>query len=264
MQDLRITLIQSALHWEDSDANLAMFEEKLWTIKEPTDLIILPEMFSTGFSMNAAQLAEPMNYKTFKWMKQQAAQSKATVMGSFIVKEGTKYFNRLIAMSANGNFFEYDKRHPFRMAGEHETYAPGRDRLVFDLKGWKICPMICYDLRFPVWTRNTYHHGRLDYDVLVFVANWPAPRVNAWDGLLTGRAIENLSYCIGVNRVGNDEEGHNYLGHSAVYNYKGERLFFNEEDEIIETLSLNYDEMAAFRKRFAFFLDSDQFKLEVY
>ncbi len=263
MQDLRITLIQSALHWEDADANLAMFEEKLWTIKDYTDLIILPEMFNTGFSMNADQLAEPMNYKTFKWLKQQAAQSKATVMGSFIVKESGKNYNRLIAMFPDGTYFEYDKRHPFRLAREHETYTPGRDRLIFELNGWKICPMVCYDLRFPVWARNTFDGKDLDYDVLVFVANWPAPRVNAWDGLLTGRAIENLSYCVGVNRVGDDENGHNYLGHSAVYNYKGENKFFNEGEEVIETVTLNYQDMKAFREKFAFYLDSDSFNIEV-
>ncbi len=263
MQDLRITLIQSKLYWENPDANLAMFEEKLWKIKGPTDLIILPEMFTTGFSMNAKQLAESMNYKTFKWMKQQAAQSKATIMGSFIIKEGGNNFNRLVAISPDGNFFEYDKRHPFRLADEHETYTPGKDRLIFDLKGWKICPMVCYDLRFPVWARNTFDGKQLDYDVLIYVANWPAPRVNAWDGLLTGRAIENLSYSVGVNRVGDDEKGHNYLGHSAVYNYKGENLFFNEGEEIIETINLNYQDMMAFREKFAFYLDSDSFNIEV-
>ena len=263
MQDLTVTLIQAALHWEDSDANLAMFEEKIWTINDATDLIILPEMFTTGFSMNAEKLAEPMNYKTFKWMKMQAAHTKATVMGSFIVKESGHYFNRLLAMFPDGNYFEYDKRHPFRLADEHKTYEPGKSRLIFELKGWKICPMVCYDLRFPVWARNTYHQEQLDYDVLIYVANWPAPRVNAWDGLLKARAIENLAYCIGVNRIGDDEKGHNYLGHSAVYDYKGESVFFNEGEEVIQTVKLQFDEMKGFREKFAFYLDADSFNMEV-
>ena len=263
MQDLKVALIQSKLYWEDIDANLAMFEEKIWQIKDKPDLIVLPEMFTTGFTMNAEPLAEPMNFKTFKWMKQQAGQFDATILGSYIVKEGDRFYNRLVVMTPDGTHYEYDKRHPFSLANEHETYAPGKNRLIFELKGWKICPLICYDLRFPVWARNSTSNGSLDYDVLIYVANWPAPRVNAWDGLLIGRAIENLSYCVGVNRVGDDNEGHNYLGHSAVYNYKGEEMFFNEGNEVLTTVILNYQEMSDFREKFAFHLDADQFKLEV-
>lgn len=262
MQDLKVNLVQTSLHWEDIDANLAMLEEKLWEINDNPDLIVLPEMFTTGFSMNAEKLAEPMNLKTFKWMKQMAAQLNAVLMGSYIVKEGGFNFNRLIVMRPDGTHDRYNKRHPFRLANEHQTYEPGKERLIVDIKGWKICPMICYDLRFPVWARNRYKDSQLDYDVLVYVANWPAPRVNAWDGLLTGRAIENLSYCIGVNRVGSDEEGHQYLGHSAVYDFSGKKLFFNEGEELTTTVSLKYEEMQAFRQKFAFYLDADDFELK--
>jgi len=262
MQDLNVTLIQSPLHWEDIGANLAMFEEKLWQIKDQTDLIILPEMFTTGFSMNAESLAEPMNLTTLKWLKQQAAQKDAVIMGSYIVKENGNYFNRLVAMKPGGDYFKYDKRHPFSMAEEDKTYSAGNNRLVFELKGWKICPMVCYDLRFPVWSRNRHQDGQLEYDLLVYVANWPAPRVNAWDTLLQARGIENLSYCAGVNRIGKDRKGLDYLGHSAVYNFKGQTMFFNEGDDIIQTVNLNYQDLKDFREKVGFHLDSDDFEIK--
>ncbi len=259
---MKVALIQADLHWENIEANLAMFEEKIWQIKSGPDIIVLPEMFTTGFTMQAKALAEPMNSKTFRWMKQQAAQTKAAVMGSYIVAEKGQYFNRFVAMLPDGKFYQYDKRHLFALAGEAGDYTAGTERLVFEWKGWKICPMICYDLRFPVWARNKWEGDAAAFDLLVYVANWPAPRVNAWDTLLQARAIENLSYCIGVNRTGTDGVHAEYLGHSAVYNYKGQQLAFNEGEQTILETALNYEEMAAFRKRFPFYLEADTFEIK--
>lgn len=254
-QTLRLTIIQSSLYWEDIPANLAMLEEKIWRIKQPTDLIVLPEMFNTGFTMNAPALAEPMNLHTFKWMKQQAAHTGAVVTGSYIVKEKEQYYNRLVWMRPDGRFETYDKRHLFRMANEHQTFSGGSKRLVTEWKGWKICPLICYDLRFPVWSRNI--NG--EYDLLLYVANWPKARRQAWKTLLSARAIENLAYTVGVNRVGMDGRSFLYSGDSAVYNYKGEVLFEQEESEVSHTLTLDKKELTAFRTLFPAFLDADDF-----
>ncbi|HXA01837.1 MAG TPA: amidohydrolase [Cytophagaceae bacterium] len=257
MQDLKISLIQSDLHWESPDANMAMFEEKIWKIREQTDIIILPEMFTTGFTMNARELAEPMNYKACKWMKQQAAQTKAVVTGSVIIKEDGKYFNRLLWFEPDGHFFYYDKRHLFRMADEHQTYSAGNKKLIREVKGWKIFPLVCYDLRFPVWSRNVNNA----YDVLIYVANWPQARSSAWKALLKARAIENLSYCVGVNRVKEDGKGIPYSGDSMVINYKGEELFSCADEECIHTMILNYDELKAFREKFPADMDADKFEM---
>ncbi|MEQ9423962.1 MAG: amidohydrolase [Cyclobacteriaceae bacterium] len=261
IEDLKVTLVQSIQHWEDIDGNLGMFEEKLWQFNDPTDLIILPEMFTTGFSMNARKLAEVKGLKTMRWLEQMASQKKAMIMGSFIANDGGKFYNRMIAMKPDGSFHQYDKRHPFSLAEEDKTYTGGKEKVVFNLNGWKICPMICYDLRFPVWSRNVYSKGELEYDILIYVANWPAPRVNAWDTLLAARAIENMSYCVGVNRVGKDEKGHQYLGHSAVYDFGGKKTFYNEGEEVIETATLDYSALTDFRKKFGFFLDADSFTI---
>lgn len=261
ISDLKVTLIQSPLYWEDIDANLAMFEEKIWQIGQPTDLIVIPEMFSTGFSMNASNLAEPMGLKTSKWMKQMAGQLKATVLGTFIASEGGKYFNRAVAMHPDGSFDHYDKRHPFSLGKEHETYTPGNEKLIFELNGWKICPIICYDLRFPVWTRNRFIDKTLEYDLLICLANWPKVRINAWDILLQARAIENLSYSIGVNRIGIDANGLEHVGHSAAYNHTGETICFLDQGEELKTFNLAYAEMLAFRERLQFHLDADKFEI---
>lgn len=262
MHDLKVALIQSDLHWENIDANLAMFEEKIWKVRSKPDLIVLPEMFTTGFTMRARELAEPMNSKTFRWMKQQAAQTKAVVMGSYIVTEQGRYFNRMIAMLPDGTWHQYDKRHLFALAGEAKDYTPGTERLVFEWKGWKICPMICYDLRFPVWARNTWEDDVAAFDLLVYMANWPAPRNNAWDTLLQARAIENLCYSIGVNRTGTDGVGAEYVGHSGVYNHKGQEVVTDAEKPCILETRLSYEEMAAFRSRFPFYLEADKFELD--
>jgi predicted amidohydrolase len=268
MENLKVTLIQSSLHWEDPVANMAMFEEKIWQLQGQTDLIVLPEMFTTGFSMNAAALAEHMNMTTFKWLKQQAAQTGAVVTGSYIVKDKENYYNRLIWMRPDATFEVYDKRHLFRMAEEHQTYAAGKLRIIPVLKGWRICPLICYDLRFPAWSRNSHitsaspsHPQEPVYDCLLYIANWPAVRSSAWNTLLQARAIENVCYVMGVNRVGNDAKGHAYSGDSALISPKGERIFYQADKEIIQTVTLDADELNSFRQKFPAYLDADSFFL---
>lgn len=263
MNTLRTTLVQTDLYWQDIDANLSMLEEKIWQIDEDTDLIILPEMFNTGFSMNAEKLAEPMNFKTFKWMNQMAKQKNAAICGSYIIKESTNYYNRLYFIDPEGNFDFYDKRHLFRMGEEHLTYSEGKKRMIREFRGFKIMPLVCYDLRFPVWIKNQYDNDadELEYDVLVFVANWPAPRTNVWDTLLKARALENQCYSIGVNRTGKDGEGIEYSGNSVVYDYKGLSLSDISSDPSIQTIELNLEELKAFRKKFPVYLDWDKFGL---
>jgi predicted amidohydrolase len=272
MQDLSVTLIQTDLFWESTTANLANLEEKMAQISLPTDLIILPEMFNTGFTMDVKSVAEPMNFTTFKWMKQQAKRTKAVITGSYIVKEEGQFYNRLIWMRPDGSFETYDKRHLFRMGGEHHNFAGGSARLIVELKGWRICPLICYDLRFPVWSRN-FHVGEernenanpntsnLNYDLLIYVANWPAVRSQVWDVLLQARAIENQSFCIGVNRVGHDGMGLDYDGNSAVIDFKGNKLFYQKYAEVINTQILNKKELDDFRAKFPAYLDADDFVL---
>lgn len=259
MQDLIVTLIQSPLYWQDAAANLAMFEEKIWQIDESTDLIILPEMFNSGFTMEPQKVAEPMNFTTFKWMKQMAEQTKAVVTGSFVVKEKDGYFNRLIWMQPDGQWDQYDKRHLFRMANEHEHYDGGDKKIIKKIKAWSICPLICYDLRFPVWSRNTSVET---YDLILYVANWPAARTSAWNALLKARAIENLSYCIGVNRVGIDGNNIPYDGHSSAYDAKGNLISSLDDSEDMITIRLSKQELVDFRKKFPADLDADQFTID--
>jgi len=259
---LKVTLIQSELHWHNVDANLAMFEEKIWQIGEEADLIILPEMFTTGFTMAAEEMAEPMNSKTFRWMRQQSMQTKAVVTGSYIVRENGNFYNRMLWMEPDGNFDFYDKRHLFRMAKEHHTFSAGHSLLIKKLKGWRVCPMVCYDLRFPVWTRNRIvHENTLKYDLLIYVANWPAARSTAWYTLLQARAIENLSYVVGVNRVGTDGNDIAYDGKSAVIEPTGNSLFYQKSSSIIHTATLDYESLAAYREKFPAHLDADSFTL---
>lgn len=255
---LNIALLQSNLYWENITANLAMFEEKISQITSPVDLIVLPEMFSTGFTMNAANLAEPMNLTTYKWLQQQSKKTQAVVVGSCIIKEQGFFYNRLLWAEPNGNVDFYDKRHLFRLAGENQIYSAGSKKIIKNLKGWKICPLICYDLRFPVWSRNT----NLEYDILLYIANWPNPRLNAWDTLLQARAIENLAFSIGLNRVGKDEKGNEYKGNSAVYDFKGQTLLKIENGkEALEIITLHKQPLDEFREKFAVYLDADSFSL---
>lgn len=265
MQDFKITIIQSDIHWEDITANLAMFEEKIWQIGESTDIIVLPEMFTTGFTMMAGRLAEQMNLRTFKWMKQMADQTGALILGSFIASVHDRYYNRLLWMEPGGNFKTYDKRHLFRMAEEHQIYTAGESLLIGHWKGWRICPLVCYDLRFPVWSRNKWNAAlkRPTYDLAVYVANWPKVRINAWDTLLKARAIENLSYVVGVNRVGLDGKGIEYNGLSTIVNPKGEPVFAVEGMEAIKTVEISGNSLQAYRDKFPAFLDADDFSVEV-
>ncbi|GAB3546569.1 amidohydrolase [Spirosoma fluminis] len=256
---MHVTLLQTNLYWHNPVANRAMLEEHIFSLPEPTDLIVLPEMFTTGFTMDAKSVAEPMNLTTFRWLKQMAAQTNAVVTGSYVVQEGGHYFNRLIWMQPDGQFDTYDKRHLFRMAGEDGIYTAGSQRIVKEWRGWRICPLICYDLRFPVWSRNTTTLGQFDYDLLLYVANWPAVRRNPWNVLLQARAIENLSYVVGVNRVGQDGNQHHYSGDSAVINFKGDVLFRETDNEVVHQQTLSLDELQAFRSAFPANLDADAF-----
>jgi predicted amidohydrolase len=259
---MHLTLIQPKLYWHDPVANRAMLEERIFTLPEQTDLIVLPEMFTTGFTMDASAVAEPMNLTTFRWLRQMAAQTGAVVTGSYVVREGNAFYNRLIWMQPDGEFDVYDKRHLFRMAGEDTVYTAGTRRIVKEWKGWRICPLTCYDLRFPVWSRNSQtDFSAFDYDMLLYVANWPAPRRNAWNVLLQARAIENLSYVIGVNRVGEDGNQNAYTGDSAVIDFKGDILFRQADVEIVHQQTLSLDDLRAFRERFPAHLDADAFAI---
>jgi omega-amidase len=258
--DLRIALIQTDLYWKDSIANLAMFEEKIMGMVASVDLIVLPEMFTTGFTMEPEEVAEPMNFTTTRWMKQMAAQTQAVITGSIVIKDGGLFYNRLLWVEPNGKVQKYDKRHLFRMANEDQYYSMGKERAIFSCKGWKIFPQVCYDLRFPVWSRNQLRNGKLEYDLVFYVASWPSPRVSAWDILLQSRAVENLSYAIGVNRIGQDGNGVPYSGHSAAFDFKGDRLVYGGEVEGILQLVINYDELARFREKFPAWMDADNFE----
>lgn len=261
MDDLTVSLIQANLYWEQPEANISAFEERIWEM-ERTDLIILPEMFTTGFSMNAEKMAEPIGGRTFRWMRQMALQKAAAITGSYIVKEDKKYYNRLYFVFPDGSAIHYDKKHLFTLAKEEEKYAAGNKRLIVDYKGWRICPMICYDLRFPVWARSRKkNHQLYEYDLLIYVANWPDARINAWDALLKARAIENITYCAGVNRIGTDALQKNYTGHSAIYSYKGDELKFSLTSENITT-KLPAHLLQKFRARYPFQADADDFLLD--
>ena len=258
-QKLNIAFIQANLHWEDPEANRKLFSEEINKISAEVDLIILPEMFTTGFSMNAEKLAEPTESKTLDWLKENAKEKEAAITGSVIIGENGNYYNRLFFVFPDGSYKLYDKRHTFTLAKEDQTYTAGKERLIVDYKGWKICPLICYDLRFPVWARNTE-----DYDLLIYVANWPEKRVNAWDALLKARAIENMCYCVGLNRTGKDGDGYVYNGHSAAYDVLGNELTeLNREDEFTAEISLDKKDLYETRKNLKFLQDRDKFNLEL-
>ncbi len=258
MENLKVTYIQTALHWMSPSANWAMLEEKIFLIGPTTDIIVLPELFTTGFAPEAANFAEPMNLTTFKWMKQMAEYTQAMVIGSYPVIEKEKIFNRLIAMKPGGSYQWYDKRHLFSLGNEQQNFSSGNNKIIVEWKSWKICPFICYDLRFPVWSRQ----GSQDhYDLLLYIANWPQTRINAWTTLLKARAIENVSYVLGCNIIGADNQGNTYNGHSAIYNYKGEELFNSFESETINTVTLLKGELNSFRAKFPVLADADLFSI---
>lgn len=263
MENLSITLIQANIHWEDISANLEMFASKINSIQQPTDLIILPEMFSTGFSMNAGKIAEDAaNSKAIEWMAKMARAKNCVITGSLMLREKRKFFNRLIWMPPDGDFQTYDKRHLFSYAEEDKVYTAGEEKLIVQLKGWRIYPLVCYDLRFPVWARNTMSRSNLPaYDVLIYVANWPQRRIQAWKYLLIARAIENQSYAVGVNRVGNDGNDIYYSGDSMILDALGNILYHKAEEEDVCTIVLDYAELQRVRDNFRFLRDADSFAL---
>lgn len=251
---LRITPIQASLAWEDAAANRAAFTNRLRQITAPTDIIVLPEMFTTGFTMHAEALAEPMQGPTLVWMQQMAAEKQACVTGSLIIQDNKQYFNRLLWVTPAGEYQYYDKRHLFSLAKEGEHYQSGTEQVVFLWKGWRIFPQICYDLRFPVWARNT-----MGYDIYLNVANWPAQRAFAWQNLLRARAIENQCFVVGVNRIGVDGNGHNYQGDSVVLDPFGQPIAELTDKATSPTITLSYDLLSQTRTRFPFLNDRDAF-----
>ena len=264
MSTLTLTIIQSNLHWEDKKANLQMFEEKIFAIKEKTEIVVLPEMFTTGFSMKPETLAEKMDGETVQWMKRIAAQKKIILTGSIIIEEDGNYFNRIVWMLPNGQFGCYDKKHLFAYAEEDEHYTAGSKRLIASVKGWKINLLVCYDLRFPVWARQTPSattEGGAEYDLLIYVANWPQRRVHAWKTLLQARAIENQCYVVGVNRVGKDANEIVYSGESLVADPLGEVLYTKKDDEDIFTITLDKNHLETVREKLPFLKDADSFQL---
>ena len=257
MRDLNVTLVQSMLHWEDAAANRTMFAEKLKGLKGTTDLIVLPEMFTTGFSMNTS-LAESMDGETVRWMKEQAAHTNAAIYGSVIISEGGKVYNRGLFVTPQGTVTHYDKRHLFRFANETDHFSAGADRVVVDLYGWKILLQICFDLRFPVFARN-----RGDYDAVLYVANWPEARSYPWSQLLIARAIENQCYVVGVNRVGMDGKGIHYSGDSVAIDPKGQVMAAcTPAHECISSMTCDAAALADFRAKFPVAMEADDFELK--
>ncbi len=278
MSTLSITTIQTNLHWEDKAANLQMLEQKISSIKEKKEIVVLPEMFSTGFSMKPELLAETMDGETVQWMKRIAAEKKIILTGSVIIADtgqtGTvrpSYYNRLIWMQPNGQYGVYDKRHCFAFAGEDEHYTAGTKRLIVSVKGWKINLLVCYDLRFPVWARQTsppnpspqVERGAIapEYDIIIYVANWPERRIHAWKTLLQARAIENQCYVVGTNRVGDDGNNIHYSGESMIVDPQGEVLYTKKEVEDIFTIALDKTHLQTVRKKFPFLRDADGFQM---
>ena len=267
MMPLSFTLVQTQLHWEDKNANLEMLEQKINAMKGQTHVVVLPEMFSTGFSMKPEQLAETMNGMAVQWMKNVTDYKKIILTGSLIIEDDRKYFNRLIWMLPNGQHGYYDKRHLFAYGEEDKHYSAGKERLIASVNGWKINLMVCYDLRFPVWSRQTHSpqgDGRSDapeYDVLIYVANWPERRNVAWKTLLRARAIENQCYVIGVNRVGNDGNHIYHSGDSMVIDPLGEVLYQKTDEEDVFTIQLSKEHVKEVREKFQFWRDADEFQI---
>jgi len=254
---MKIALIQTQLSWENPSQNRIILTNKIESISESIDLIILPEMFTSGFTMNPERVAEAMDGVTMLWLQALAKANNCAITGSLVIKEDGNYFNRLVFVFPSGSVEYYNKRHLFTLAGEDKVYASGNQKIVVNYLGWKICPLICYDLRFPAFSRN--HE---EYDLLLYVANWPKIRINAWDSLLKARAIENMSYTVGVNRIGSDANGHEYTGHSQVVDFLGDYVLQPEEDEGLLTVSLNKDKMIEMRQKLGFLNDKDVFRIE--
>jgi len=262
MQDLNITFIQSDLSWQNHQANIQSFQEKIEQIEGPTDLIILPEMFNTGFVVKPQEIDPLAAEKSLSWLQKTAQEKQTVITASMIVKENGNYYNRLYWVLPDGSFKTYNKKHLFSLGNEHLRFTAGEETLIVELKGWKIKPLICYDLRFPVWAKNNYHSGNYDYDLLIYVANWPAARAYAWRSLLTARAIENQAYTIGVNRIGKDDNGTLHSGFSGVIEPKGEWISEKAENmESVQSIRLSAKELADYRSNFTVGLDWDGFEL---
>ena len=258
MDKLKVALIQSEIVWENAEQNRINFSAVINSIKEDVDLVVLPELFSTGFSMNPEPIAESMEGKTVKWMQALASKKQSAITGSIVTKVDNNYYNRLLFVHPSGEINIYDKKHTFTFAGEDKAFASGTKKLIVDYNGWKICPLVCYDLRFPVWSRNVE-----DYDVLLYTANWPTPRMIAWKSLLKARAIENMCYCIGVNRVGSDNLGNEFSGHSRAYDVMGEKIStIQPNKEQIEVVVLDKNHIISNREKFQFLNDRDSFTLK--
>jgi omega-amidase len=256
MQNLKVSIIQSEIIWEDISSNLNLFSAKLSNCAADCDLVILPEMFNTGFSMNTSKCAESMDGDTVTWMKEKANQYQTALVGSLIVKEGPKIFNRLLLAEPNGQIQQYDKKHLFSIGGEHKSFAAGTELPIFHFKGWRICPQICYDLRFPVWSRNTDK-----YDAIIYVASWPAIRTSHWDKLLQARSIENQCYVLAANRIGTDGNGVSHIGHSGVLDFMGDwQQKLLETDAIIQS-ELDFSKLQVWRRQFPVLGDADSFTI---
>ena len=255
--ELRVVGIQADLIWENPAENIKFFEDKIKNISANTDLVVLPEMFTTGFTMQPKNVAEPMNGLSITWMKKIAKTYDVAITGSLVIEDGNKFYNRLVFIQPSGKIDVYDKRHSFTLAGEHKVYSSGTEKIIIDFKGWKICPLICYDLRFPVWARNTEN-----YDILIYMANWPVTRIKAWRTLLKARAIENMSYTIGVNRTGLDANNYQYSGSSLIVDYLGETHSNLAENEVgIISAVLKKDHQNKVRNKLGFLKDKDSFTI---
>lgn len=254
---MEIALVQCALDWENPDSNRRHLDEVFKTISSGLDVIVLPEMFTTGFTMSPTNIDQSEGQRTIDWMSDWSSKLNAAIVGSIIWQEGTDFRNRLVFIKPDGTLNTYDKRHTFTLAGEDKVYTRGAESIRVHFRGLTFCPLICYDLRFPVWSR--YNEP---YDVLLYVANWPKPRISAWDVLLRARAIENMSYVVGVNRVGFDTNGHEYPGHSAVYDVLGKRMGYSEIEEVLY-IQLDPDHIAENRSKLRFLNDRDSFNLEL-
>ena len=264
-QDLIVSLVQQELAWQQPELNRQAFAKRIREQAQGSDLIVLPEMFTAGFSMNSREVAEPQEGDTLVWMRELAAEMNAVITGSYAVVTGDGDddlpVNRLVWMRPDASYETYDKKHLFRMAGEHKRYQAGDRRLLVTHKGWNICPMVCYDLRFPVWCRNQEGPNALTYDLMLFVANWPAARAYHWSQLLRARAIENLACVVGVNRVGRDDNGLDYSGDSVILDAEGKPLAEPESDIGVFTATLSAQALKAYRERFPAYLDADEFRL---
>jgi omega-amidase len=261
---MNITIIQTSLHWENKTENLKHFEQLMAAVSPNTSLIILPEMFTTGFTMRPEVNAEDCDGEGLQWMQRMAQIKNAVICGSMAVKDQDNFFNRLYWVKPDSSYHQYDKRHLFRMAKEDKHYTAGKTKIIPVIGNWKICPLVCYDLRFPVWSRNRYNHGAWEYDVLIYVANWPEVRSYPWKQLLIARAIENQCYVIGVNRIGVDGNGITHSGDSMVINPRGEVISqTNTDEESVETITLSREYLDEFRKVFPAGLDADDFTLNI-